>query len=190
MKMKKIPVKIVQYTINGETRKNVMIDMIDTYDIEGDAELKISNFKKKYFELIKMAQGIMPKEKSKRKSSHFWKIGKLLFDFNKSIENKFEITNFQQAIIRDFALYDRSHFTIILQFGEFFIKKDIDDSIPMSSYLELIWKANSFTKLGLLEKEKKRLLKMAKEKTLPSHKFYRKELNKLVLSAEKKSRGK
>lgn len=188
--MKKIPVKIVQYTINGETRKNVMIDMIDTYNIEGDAESKINNFKKKYFELIKKAQGIMPKEKSKRKSSHFWKIGKLLFDFNKSIENKFEITNFNQAIIRDFGLYDQSHFNTILHFGEFFTKKDIDDSISMSSYLELIWKANSFKKFGLFEKEKKRLLKMAKEKTLPSHKSYREDLNKLVKSIEKKSRGK
>ena len=43
----KIPVKIVEYTIDGERRKNVMIDMLDTYDIEGDPEEKIKNFKEK-----------------------------------------------------------------------------------------------------------------------------------------------
>ena len=31
--MNQIPVKIVEYTISGETRKNVMIDLIDTYEI-------------------------------------------------------------------------------------------------------------------------------------------------------------
>jgi len=184
--MKRIPVKIVQYTISNETRKNVMIDMIDTYDIEGDAEKKISNFKKKYFEVVKKAQDILPKEKSKRKASHFWKVGKLIFDFNKLIENEFEITNYQQAIMRDFGLYDRSHVTIILQFGEFFKKKDISDSIPMSTYLELIWKASILKERGLLEKEKKHLLRMAKNKTLLPHKEYRVELNKLTKSMRKK----
>ena len=138
MKMKKIPVKIVQYTMNKQIRKNVMLDIFDTYDIEGDAEKKLKEFKNQYFEIVKKAQDIMPKEKSKRKASHFWKIGKLLFDFNKSIENEFEITNYNQAIIRDFGLYDKSHVGHTLQFGEFFSKKDISDSIPMSTYLELI----------------------------------------------------
>jgi len=122
----------------------------------------------------------MPKKKTERKASHFWKVGKLLFDFNKSITNEFEITNYTQAIIRDFGLYDRSHVGHTLQFGEFFNEKDILDSIPMSTYLELIWKANLLKKRGILEKEKKRLLKRAKNKTLPPHKEYRVELNELT----------
>ena len=60
-------------------------------------KIKLKKFKKKYFDLIKKSTKIMPKEKSKRKASHFWQIGKLLYDFNKSIENEFEITNYQQA---------------------------------------------------------------------------------------------
>src|SRR3989304_7704187 len=148
--MKKIPVKIVEYTINGQIRKNVMLDIFDTYEIEGDAEKKLNNFKKKYFEIVKKAQEIMPKKKTERKAIHFWKIGKLLYDFNNTIKNKFEITNYHQAIIRDFGLYDRSHVTITIQFGEFFTKKDILDSIPMSTYLELIWKANLLKERGLL----------------------------------------
>lgn len=186
MKMKKIPVKIVQYTMNDQIRKNVMLDIFDTYDIKGDAEKKLKEFTNQYFELVKKSQKIMPKEKSKRKASHFWKTGKLLFDFNKLIENEFEITNYNQAIIRDFELYDKSHVGHIIQFGEFFNKKDISDSIPMSTYLELIWKASILKERGLLEKEKKRLLKMAKDKTLPPHKEYRVELNKLTKPMKQK----
>ena len=183
--MKKIPVKIVQYTISGETKKNVMIDMLDTYDIEGDVEKKLKNFKEKYFALVKKAQKIMPKDKSKRKTSHFWKIGKLLYDFNKSIENEFEITNYQQAVIRDFGLYE-SWLPRILKIGEFFTKNDIVDSVPFSHYHELIDKIPILEKSSF-EKEKKRLLKRVKDDTLPTTKEYREELNALVKSKKKVS---
>ena len=185
--MNQIPVKIVEYTISGETRKNVMIDLMDTYEISGNVENKIKKFKKKYFDLIKKSEEIFPKEKSKRKPSHFWQMGKLLYDFNKSIENEFEITNYQQAVIRDFSLYNRSVVGHVIQFGEFFNKKDIVDTISMSHYMELIWKSSLLQKMKKLEGEKKRLIKRAKEKTLPPHKEYREELNELV---ESKSGGK
>ena len=180
--MKQIPVKIVEYTISGETRKNVMIDLMDTYEISGNVENKIKKFKKKYFDLIKISEEIFPKEKSKRKPSHFWQMGKLLYDFNKSIENEFEITNYQQAVIRDFPLYNRSVVGHVIQFGEFFNKKDIVDTISMSHYMELIWKSSLLQKMKKLEGEKKRLIKRANEKTLPPHKEYREELNELVES--------
>lgn len=188
--MSKIPVKIVELTSpSGNKAIDVMIDIYDYNEIE-NAQQKIRNFKKKYFETVQKTAKIMPKKKSDRKPSHFWQIGKLLYDFNKSIKNDFEITNYNAAIIRDFGLYDRSHVGHIIQFGEFFNKKDIDDKIPMSTYLELIWKSSFLKKLDLLEKEKKRLLKMAKEKTLSPHKDYRIELNELVDSLEKKTKEK
>jgi len=188
--MKKIPIKIVELTSpSGKKGKEVMLDVFDYYEIE-NAQKKLSEFKKKYFETVEKASKIMPKKKPERNTYHFWAIGKLLYDFNKSIENEFEIKNYNPAIIRDFGLYDRSHVGHILQFGEFFTKKDLDNSIPMSTYLELIWKSSFFKKLGLLEKEKKRLLKMSKEKTLPPHKTYREELNQLVKSLENKNKEK
>ena len=67
------------------------------------------------------------------------------------------------------------------------LKKDISDKIPMSTYLELIWKANLLKEVGKLDKEKKRLLQRSKDKTLPPHKEYRKELNVLVKSKKKVS---
>ena len=62
----------------------------------------------------------MPKQKSERSPLHFWKIGKLLSDFNKSIKNEFEITNYNQAVIRDFGLYNKSVLGDILQFCIYF----------------------------------------------------------------------
>jgi hypothetical protein len=186
--MKKIPVKIVQYTMNGKVRKNVMLDMLDTYEIKGDVEKKVHDFKQKYFGTVEKALKIMPENKKERKASHFWKVGRLLHDFNKSTENEFEITNYNQAIIRDFGLYDKSHVGHTLQFGQFFTKKDISDSIPMSTYLELIWKASVLEEQGLLANEKKRLLKLSKNKILPPHKKYRVELNHLISSLGSKKK--
>ena len=178
---KKIPIRISWIkNKDGFHEPEISIDIEDFCEFEGSISDAIVEFKKQYFEIVKKVQEIMPKNKTERKASHFWKVGKLLFDFNKSITNEFEITNYTQAIIRDFGLYDRSHVGHTLQFGEFFNEKDILDSIPMSTYLELIWKANLLKKRGILEKEKKRLLKRAKNKTLPPHKEYRVELNELT----------
>src|SRR5687768_3275990 len=99
--MRKVPVKIVQYTMNGKVLKNVMLDMLDAYNIEGDVQKKLDDFKKRYFETVEKALQIIPPKTKDRRSSHFWKVGKLLYDFNKSITNQFEITNYSQAIIRD-----------------------------------------------------------------------------------------
>ena len=179
----KIPVRITWIkNEKGKVESEVLIGLEHVFDGGISISKKIEKFKKRYIELVKKSQKIMPKDKSKRKTSHFWKIGKLLYDFNKSIENEFEITNYQQAVIRDFGLYDRSQVGHIIQFGEFFKKKDISDEISMSTYLELIWKANLLKKAGNLEKEKKRLLRRAKDKTLSPHKEYRKELNALIKS--------
>lgn len=185
--MKKIPVKIVELTSpSGKTAVDVMIDVFDYNEIE-DAQDEIRKFKKKYFELVKKTQKILPKDKSKRKTSHFWQVGKLLYDFNKSIKNQFEITNYNSAIVRDFELYPTPHVVAeIIQFGELFKKKDVSDKIVMSTYRELIWKSNSLKEKKMLEKEKKRLLERAKKNTLPNHKEYRKELDKLIKSKKVK----
>ena len=178
--MKRIPVKIVQYAINGQTRKNVMLDIFDTYEITGDVEKKIQNFKEKYFEIVQKVKDILPQKKAERKPSHFWKIGKILYDFNQSIKNEFEITNYHDAINRDFGLYRKRQIALILQFGKEFKKNDISDSISFSHYIKLVWHTNMLKRLGLFIQEKKRLLEMAQSKTLPNSHKYSKELDKLT----------
>ena len=84
--MEKIPVKIVELTSpSGKSAVDVMIDVFDYNEIE-NAQDKIRIFKKGYFDLVKKAKKILPKKKADRKTLHFWQIGKMLYDFNKSIK--------------------------------------------------------------------------------------------------------
>lgn len=189
--MTKIPVKIVEFSDGGKKIQEVMIDLVDTMQIDGDPGKKIEQFRDKYFDLVKQTQNIMPKEKSKRKPSHFWQIGKLLYDFNNSIKNDFEIRNYDQSIMRDFK-YFKSPRTIayIIELGKFFKKNEILDSTPITLYFELLQKRNTMQSLGLFGKEKERLVKLAKQKKLPGKMKYREELKKALNQSQKISIGK
>ena len=179
--MKKIPVKIVQYTINGETRKNIMIDMLDTYDIEGDVEIEIITFKKKYFGLVKKAEKLffgsnLDKTRTKNlSSSTCWELGNLFQKFDSDIKNNFVITNYSVALERDFGRSSKYIRELII-FSKLFKEKEILDSIPMAIYRALVWKKNQLDDVGILEKEKKRLMKMGKEKKCPGREEYKIEL--------------
>jgi hypothetical protein len=182
--MNKIPVKIVQYKINGESRKNVMIDMVDTYDIDGDVEAKIKDFKNKYFKIIKNVEKIFYGINEKKKyqnlpSSTYYKIGELLQKFNSEIKNEFEITNYTEAISRDFGL-SKDYIYDLLTIVEIFKKHEIIDTIPFSYYRALKRKRNELEKLELFEKEKKRLNLLGGKKKLPGRENYKKELNTIV----------
>ena len=153
--MKQIPVKIVQYTINGETRKNVMIDMLDTYDIKGDVEKKIIKFKKKYFELVEKAEKLFfgsNSDKTRTKnlsSSTCWKLGNLFRKFDDDIKNNFIITNYAESLERDFGRSSRYIRELII-FSKLFEKKEISDEIPMEIYRALVWKKNQLDEIGIL----------------------------------------
>jgi len=187
--LKKIPVKIVEITSpSGKKAKDVMLDVYDYYEITGNVQEKIRGFKEKYFATVDQARKLMPKEKRERKASHFWEIGKLLVDFSKSTENEFEITNFTQAVIRDFGLYNRGVVGDTLLFGNNFRRDDVSDLVSMSHYREIIQKVNLLRDLAVFEKEKKRLLMLVKNNNLPTHKEYRNQLNKLTEEVKRKPR--
>lgn len=182
--MAKIPVKIVEVTSpSGQKAMEVMLDVMDYGRIDG-AQEKMKKFKVGYFDVVEKARNIMPGKRTDRKASHFWKVGRLLYCFNRSIRNDFEIADYNSTVSRDFKLYGTGQVGNIIRLGELFEKKDIDDSIPISVYLELLCKAELLKRHGLLEREKKRLVSNAKKKAIPTHKTYRDELNKLVLSLE------
>lgn len=191
--MKKIPVKIVQYTINGETRKNVMIDMLDTYDIEGDAERKIINFKKKYFELIKKAEKLffgsnLDKTRSTNLlSSTYWKLGSLFQKFDDDIKNNFIITNYAESLERDFGR-SSSYIRELIEFSKLFKKNEISDIIPMAVYRALVWKKNQLDEIGILEKEKNRLIEMGKNKKHPGREKYKIELINAIKDEQSKNK--
>ena len=179
--MKKIPIKIVELTSpSGKKAVDVMIDVFDYHEIE-NAQEKIRQFKKNYFELVKKAQKIIPKKKLEKKASFYWKVGNLFSTFNKNVKNEFEITNYNSALQRDFGL-SISYVRELMVFSELFSKKEVDDSIPMAIYRALVWKKTQLEEVGELKNEKTRLLKRGKNKESIGRENYKKELNALVKS--------
>ncbi len=184
--MNKIPIKIVELSSpSGQTAIDVMIDVYDFDDIENPQQ-KIKEFKKKYFELVEKAQKLMPKKREEKIPSVYWIIGNFFNKFSISTTNLFEITNFDQALERDFGLSYRYVRELII-FVNFFKKNEIHDSISMSIYRALVWKKNQLEEIGELKNEKLRLIKRAKNNESIKREAYKKELNELV---ESKSRGK
>ena len=171
----------------GKYETQIVMGSNDFFSSGATIRNEIKQFKRKYLDFVKKAQDIMPKNKSERKSSHFWKIGELLYNFNKEVENEFFITNYSEALMRDLE-YFKSPRTIayILELGKFFKRNEISDSIPITLYLELLQKRNAVQHRNLFEKEKSRLLKLAKEKKLPIKMEYRNQLKLLIKSASTK----
>ena len=142
-------------------------------------EKKLKNLKKKYFEAIDKAKKIFPIKQAQRKTMEFWKLGKILLKLKESTSEQFIITNYYSALERDFS-FTSKYIRMILEFGEYFEKNEVMNSIKFSYYMELIQKRKSLEKINLFEKEKKRLLKMGKTNTLSSLLKYRKELLNLT----------
>ena len=184
--MNKIPIKIVELSSpSGQTAIDVMIDVYDFDDIENPQQ-KIKEFKKKYFELIEKTKKIMPEKRDDKLPSVYWKIGHFFKKFNISTTNLFEITNYDEALERDFGLSYRYIRELII-FVNLFKKNEIHDSVSMSIYRALVWKKNQLEEIGELKNEKLRLIKRAKNNESIKREAYKKELNELV---ESKSGGK
>jgi hypothetical protein len=184
--MNKIPIKIVELSSpSGQTAIDVMIDVYDFEGIENPQQ-KIKEFKEKYFELVKKAKNIMPDKKEEKIPSVYWKIGDLFKKFSDSTTNRFEITNYNEALERDFGLSSRYVHELII-FATLFKKNEIQNSISMSIYRAFVWKKNQLEEIGELNNEKLKLIKRAKNNESVKREAYKKELNKLV---ESKSGGK
>ena len=150
----------------------------------------IKQFKKRYIKLIEDARKLA-KSKNKRankkfQSSDFWKLGKILFDFNKEVENEFFITNYTEAISRDmkgFYLSD-TEVGVLGQFVQYFKKNEVFDIISFAHYRDFTWKWNQLSERGLLEQEKQKFLELGKKEKLPDHKKYRNQLKLLIETNE------
>ena len=193
--MKKIPIKIVEYTINGKTRKNVMIDMINTYDIDGNVEIKIKNLKKKYFEIVKKAEKLffgsnLDKTKKSKNllSSTCWKLGNLFLKFEDDVKNNFTITNYAEALERDFGR-SSSYIRELITFSRLFKEKEVLDTISMATYRALIWKKNQLEEAGILEKEKNRLTEMGKNQNAPGREEYKIQLINAIQNEKLKTKS-
>jgi hypothetical protein len=194
--MNKIPIKIVELSSpSGQTAIDVMIDVYDFDDIENPQQ-KIKEFKKRYFDLIEKAKKLfygkdptVRKTRKEKSSSLYWKLGVLLHDFNKEIKNEFEITNYTEAISRDFALSKDYHYDISTIL-DIFKKNQILDSVPFSYYRALKRKRSDLVKLGLFDNEIKRLNKMGTDDKLPGREKYKIELIHIIENSKKTHGGK
>jgi len=190
--MKKIPIKIVELTSpSGKVAKEVMLDVYDYYEID-NAQKKLKEFKKRYFQIVKDAEKLffgedVKKTKKRRtlSSSVYWELGNMFRKFNNKTKNEFTIKNYAHALLRDFGL-SLDYIYDLQTISQLFKKKEILDSVPISYYRLLKKKNTHLKKLGVLEKEKKRLNKMGKEKKLPGLEKYKEELIKIIKKNSKK----
>ena len=179
--MNKVPVKIVQATdMHGNKQVGVMLDIAYYNNTKGNPDKKVKKFEDVYFETIKNAKNLYnTKSKRGKNSIYYWKLSKLLLTLNEKTETEFEITNYRTALQRDFGITD-SYIGVLFDFGKFFHEEEVINTIPMSVYFEITIKARKLEKLGLLEKEKINLIKLAKEGKVPDHKGYRKILSEMI----------
>ena len=192
--MKKIPVKIIEFADGDTMIQEVMIDLVDSMQLEGDPGKKIDKFRDKYFDLVKKAEKLFfdsNKEKTRTKnlsSKTCWKLGNLFKKFNDDIKNDFEITNYAEALERDFGRSSRYIRELII-FSEVFERNEVSDDIPMAIYRALVWKKIQLEEAGIFEQEKKRLIDMSKEKNCPGREEYKIELINAIKNKKKSKSG-
>ena len=92
--MKKIPVKIIEFSDGDRMVQEVMIDLIDTMQLEGDPGEQIEDFRNSYFDFVKKVKTLFyGSEQSKKKkrqtlpSSVYYRVGELFQKFNNEIKN-------------------------------------------------------------------------------------------------------
>ncbi len=183
--MEKIPVKIIQVTSpSGDTKKGVMLDSTYYFTMREDTRKKIKKLEKDYFDLVKKAEelfygGNIQKKRQNLPRVTSWQLGEMLRKFHNNTRNIFHITNYANALQRDFALSE-SYLRELMIFAKEFRKKDISENVPMAIYRALIWKRNQLEELGLLEQEKQKLIKRGKTKKFIGRENYKRELKELI----------
>ena len=188
MKKQKIPVKIVQaQDMYGNKKIAVMLDVSYYLETKKFSQEKINTFKKLYLETVSKARKLFYGDENIEKkyqnvpSTVYWKLGELLRKFNEKIENEFIITNYTQALHRDFGL-SKDYVYDLLVISKLFTKNEIIDSVPFSYYRALMRKSNELKKQNLLQKEKLRLNKIGRTNKLPGRENYKKELIMIIKS--------
>ncbi len=187
----KIPIKIIQVNTGSQMKNVIIFNSSDYFELKGDSTKKIKEFEKVYSEIIKKAEKLFfgkdtRKEKKRRDvlSTTYWELGDLFRKFNEKTENNFVIINYAQSLERDFGLSYRYVQELII-FSKLFKKSEINDSISMSVYRALVWKKLQLEELGLLEKERVKLVKRGKIGEKIGREKYKKELVTIIEKSKK-----
>ena len=179
----KIPVRITwMKNEKGKIEPEVLIDLDDIFSEGISVSKKIEKFKKRYLQFINDAKKLAKKNKQK-KASDYWKLSRLLIEFNNKIEREFFIINYVEAISKDMKGFHLSRAQVgrLFQFANYFKKNEINDMVSYSHYRELTDKRSRLIELDLFEREKKKLLELSDKGKLPSHRTaYRNYLNEIT----------
>ena len=182
----KIPVRIVQTEdMHGTKKISIMIDVAYYVDSGSDPERKLRKFKKLYLDMVARGKKLFygaSREGARHQSlpsSLYWSLGELLLRFNNAVENGYVITNYTEAVSRDFGL-SKNYVRDLLIISKIFKKDEISDHVYFAYYLVLKKKRRELVRLGLFEKEKKRLGRLGRQNRLPGREQYRKELDDIV----------
>lgn len=186
----RIPIRIVQTQDMHDTKKiSVLVDFADYVGNSNTLERSVEKFKKTYLDTVQSAKklfyGASPEERKYQDlpSSLYWDLGSLINAFNKSVEDEFEIINYNEAISRDFGL-SKDYIYDLVTVVKLFKKREIVDAVYFSYYRALKRKHKELKRLGLFEREKKRLNRLGKVGSLPGRERYKKQLVETIRDAE------
>jgi|ECHhosMinimDraft_1075155.scaffolds.fasta_scaffold00260_4 hypothetical protein len=178
----KVPVRVVRVTdASGRTRISVTIGVESFLEAPEHYRHQLEKFKRAYKHLVNQALRIKKETKGARKGNalSYWRLGKLLYDFKSSTDSEFVLTNHLEAFQRDLGITD-SQVGILVDFARFFKQDEVDPSVPMSYYWELLLKARRLQSIGKLSEAKQELVELVSRKEVADHKSYRKRLNELL----------
>ena len=184
--LEKIPIRI-DWSLDKSDNYQVEIVMntSDFFSSGTEIRSKLKDFKEKYLKLIVDVKELS-KPGQRKKTSHYWKLSKLLVDFNKETENEFFITNYSDALARDLDGYNLSKTTLVclFKFANYFTEDEILDVIPSTYYLRLVSMRNKLQRYNLFEQEKKKLFELGKKGKLPGTVTYTKDKHGKVVFKE------
>ena len=193
--MKKIPIKITSITDGEHVIREVMIDLDDYMQLDGDPEREADKFRSRYFKLVRKAEKLffgsnLSKARIKNlSSSTCWELGNIFRRFEDDVKNNFVITNYATALEQDFGRSNK-YIKELMTFSQLFEKNEVSDSIPMAIYRALVWKKNQLDEAGILDKEKNRLIEMGKNRNHPGREKYKIELINAIKDEQSKIKSK
>ena len=188
--MNAIPVCMVRVSVAGGHKTSAMIDMAYYADLGQDAAKKVAELNAQYSYMVESAKSRFRDELGNPKktvpSSAYFGAGKLFLDFAVSVQDRFEVTNYTAALSKDFGL-SQGYITDLLAIAKSFDAEEIEDSVPFTHYRMLKRKQRPLERIGLFQKEKRRLNAMGESGTLPARESYKKELADMVKNGKPKN---
>ncbi len=189
--MNAIPVRMVRVSVAGGHKTSAMIDMAYYADLGQGAARQVAELNEQYSGTVESARSLFYDGRGNPKktvsSSAYFGVGKLFLDFTASVQDRFEVTNYTAALSRDFGL-SQGYITDLLAIAKSFDAGEISDSVPFTHYRMLKRKQRPLERIGLFQKEKRRLNAMGESGSLPARDSYKRELAGMVKNGRPRNR--